>query len=215
MSLGLSEQGIDIGPLAEKYMRYPNVDAYLPQHAMTLDRIYGARILYGSMDPHVAEKDLEKLASDKAGIARPAAIMALAMNATEDSFRAFHNGLSLDGLSRPDVKQVNSILRYEPPQAGRLPKLSREAVLRRMRSVIKGDFEHSDDANPPYVAGDEDFETSARVLLTPDDLPLLYEARRKSVRGVSDESLDEYGSWTMTIVAVINRNDVYKELRPH
>jgi hypothetical protein len=214
MSLALSEKGADIGALAEKYMRYPKVDSYLPQHAMTLDRTDGALILYGSMDPNVSEKDLEKLAGEKDGVGRSAALVALAMNCTEASFRAFHNGLSLDGLSPADLKGINSILRYEAPHSGAHPKLTHDAVLKRVHAVIQGDFEHHDDANPPYVAGDKDFETSARALLTPDDLPLVYEARRKSVRGVSDEGLDEYLSWTYTIVAVINRNDMYKELRP-
>jgi hypothetical protein len=215
LSLALSQKGVDIGTLAEKYMRYPKVDDYLPQHAMTLDRTDGALILYGSMDPEAAEKDLEKLASEKDGVGRRAALVALAMNATEASFRAFHNGLSVDGLSPEDLKGVNAILRYDAPHPEPHPKLSHDAVLLRTRSVIKGDFEQSDDKNPPYVAGNRDFETSARALLTPDDLPLVYEARRKSVRGVSDEALDEYVSWTFTIVAIINRNDLYKELRQH
>jgi hypothetical protein len=215
MSLALSLNGMDVGVLAEKYMRYPKVDDYVPEHAMKLDRTDGSLILYGSMDPQVAEKNLEKVAGEKGGVGRSAAVAALAMNSTEASFRAFHNGISLDGLSQEDLKGVNSILRYEISRSDARPKLSREAVLLRARSVIKGDFEHSDDKNPPYVAGDRDFESSARALLTPADLPLVYEARRKSVRGVSDESIDEYVSWTYTIVAIINRNDMYKELRPH
>lgn len=213
--LVLSQSGIDVGVLADKYMRYPKVDDYIPEHAMKLDRTDGAIILYGSMDPNIAEKDLERLANETVGVARSAALVALAMNATEPSFREFHNGISLDGLSPADLKGVNSILHYETPHPEAHPKLSRDAVLSKIRSIVKIDFNHPDDADPPYVAGDHDFETSARAVLTPDDLPLVYEARRKSVAGVSDETLDEYVSWTYTIVAIVNRNDMYKELRPH
>jgi hypothetical protein len=215
MLLALSRKNVDIGPLAEKYMVYPSVDTYLPEHAMQLDRTQGALLLYGSMDPQLSEKYLEALAKQSKPEVRGAAVFALALNLTEASFRAFHAGLSLDGVSPGDRKGIGSILRYEAPKPEPNPKLSREQVLKRIDAVIGGDFDHPDKTNPPYVAGDTGFETSAHALLTPADLPLVYEARRKSVRGVSDESLDEYMSWSLTIFEIINRNDLYKDLRVH
>jgi hypothetical protein len=214
--LGLSQKGADIGPLAEKYMIYPSVDTYLPEHgAMKLTRADGALILYGSMKPDLAEKYLEALALGKDANARPAAALALALNLTQASFRAFHTGISLDGVASDDRKMIESIVRYHAPEPPPNPTLSREQVLKRVNAVIRGDFDRADESNPPYVAGDAAFETSAPVRLTPADLPLVFEARRKSVRGVSDESLDEYMSWSHTILEVVNRNDLYKDLRAH
>jgi hypothetical protein len=214
--LQLSRRDVDIGPLAEKYMKYPSVDTYLPEHgAMKLTRIDGALLLYGSMAPDLSEKYLETLAKQSNSETREAAVFALALNMTEASFRAFHAGISLNGVSSDNRKAIVSILRYEPPGSGPRPPLSREQVLKRVDSVIRGDFDHVDESNPPYVAGDDAFETSAVVQLKPADLPLAYEARRKSIRGVSDESLDEYVSWSHTILGIINGNNLYSDLRSH
>lgn len=213
--LELSHKGMDIGPLAEKYMVYPSADTYLPEHAMKLTRADGALILYGSMKPELAERYLEALADGKDANARPAAVLALALNMTQASFRAFHAGIPLNGLTSDDGKMVESILRYEAPDPVPNAKLSREQVLKRTNAVVSGDFDRVDDSNPPYVAGDAAFETSASVRFTPADLPLAYEARQKSVRGVSDESLDEYMSWSHTILEIVNRNDLFRDLRAH
>jgi hypothetical protein len=214
--LQLSRRDVDIGPLAEKYMEYPSVDTYLPEHgAMKLTRIDGALLLYGSMDPDLSEKYLETLAKQSNSQTREAAVFALALNMTGASFRAFHAGISLDGISSDNRKAVISVVRYEAPGSEPHPQLSREQVLKRVDAVISGDFDHVDNSNPPYVAGDGAFETSAVVRLTPADLPLAFEARRKSIRGVSDESLDEYVSWSHTILGIINRNNLYGDLRSH
>ncbi len=212
--LQLSRKDVDIGPLAEKYTKYPSVDTYLPEHgAMKLTRIDGALLLYGSMDPDLSEKYLETLAQEGSSETREAAVFALALNMTEASFRAFHAGISLNGISSDNRKAIVSILRYEAPGSGPRPPLSREQVLKRVDSVIRGDFDHVDESDPPYVAGDDAFETSAVAQLKPADLPLAYEARRKSIRGVSDESLDEYVSWSHMILGIINRNNLYSDLR--
>lgn len=213
--LQLSHRDIDIGPLAEKYMTYPSVETYLPEHAMKLGRVDGALILYGSMKPQMAEKYLEGLAKGEDQNARAAAVFSLALNLTESSFRAFHAGISLNGVTSDDQKTINSILRCELPKTLSEPLLSREQVLKRTNAVIGGDFEHIDKSNPPYVAGDQAFKDSAPIQLTPADLPLVLEARRQSVRGVSDETIDEYMFWSRLILEIINRNDLYKELRVH
>jgi hypothetical protein len=213
--LQLSHRDIDIGPLAEKYMTYASVETYLPEHAMKLGRVDGALILYGSMNPEMAEKYLEGLAKGEDQNARAAAVFSLALNLTEASFRVFHAGISLSGVTGDDQKAINSILHYEAPKMLPQPLLSREQVLKRTNAVIRGDFEHIDESNPPYVAGDDAFKNSAPVQLTPADLPLVLEARRHSVRGVSDESIDEYMFWSRLILEIINRNDLYKELRVH
>jgi hypothetical protein len=211
--LQLSHRDVDIGALAEKYMTYPSVETYLPEHAMKLGRVDGALILYGSMKPEVAEKYLEALAEGDDQNARAAAVFCLALNMTEASFRAFHAGISLNGVNGDDQKTIRSILSYETPQTLPQPLLSREQVLKRTNAVIRGDFERVDESNPPYVAGDEAFKNSAPIQLTPADLPLVLEARRQSVRGVSDETIDEYMFWSRIILEIINRSNLYKGLR--
>jgi hypothetical protein len=194
-------------------MTYPSVETYLPEHAMKLGRVDGALILYGSMKPEVDEKYLEALAEGDDQNARAAAVFCLALNMTEASFRAFHAGISLNGVNGDDQKTIRSILSYETPQTLPQPLLSREQVLKRTNAVIRGDFERVDESNPPYVAGDEAFKNSAPIQLTPADLPLVLEARRQSVRGVSDETIDEYMFWSRIILEIINRSNLYKGLR--
>jgi hypothetical protein len=50
--------------------------------------------------------------------------------------------------------------------------------------------------------------------LTEADLPAIREARRLALRGISDESLEEYFAFTAIIQGVMNRLDLYKEYRP-
>jgi hypothetical protein len=45
------------------------------------------------------------------------------------------------------------------------------------------------------------------------DLGSLRDARRRSITGVSDEALGEYFAITEVIVGVINRLDLYRNLR--
>ena len=71
--------------------------------------------------------------------------------------------------------------------------------------------------SPPCqsLAGHDRFIESAIATLTADDLPFLREARRKSIHGVSDESLSEFFAYTTIIRGIINRLDLYKEFRVH
>jgi hypothetical protein len=212
--LRLSRHDVDIGPLAEKYMDSPSPDALSAQTAKQ-DRVSGALLLYGSMHPELAEKYLEPLARNDALDARPAAVFALALTMTEASFRAFHAGIRLDGLSPDNQAVVRGIIQQEQaPVAGHTP-LSREQVLARLAAIVRGDFDHFDPDNPPFVAGDDAFEVSAGAQLLPSDLPALADARRLSVRNVSDDSVDEYLALTHVYLEVINRYDLYKKWRAH
>lgn len=65
------------------------------------------------------------------------------------------------------------------------------------------------------TAADDDFEASAVATLSEQDVPVVREARRRSIRGVSDEVLYEYLALTRILRGVINRLDLYKDLRDH
>jgi hypothetical protein len=208
----LARLDVDIGPLAAKYMNYASLHADTQgQNQVRLIDI--ALLLYGSMQLVLAEKYLEGLAQYGEPNARPAAVFALALNLTEPAFRALHAGVSLAGLSDDDRDIVLSILTYQPVTAAPHTPFSRDEVLKRLDSVIRGDFAHIDAADPPYVSGDQAFAVSAGAQLTPADLPRLLEARRMSIHGVSDDSLGEYTTLTRTIIEVINRYDLYKKWR--
>jgi hypothetical protein len=212
--LRLSRRDVDIGPLAEKYMKSP-LPAPAGQTAGEQDRVSAALLLYGSMKPEIAEKYLELLAQQSDLDSRPAAVFALALTMTEASFRAIRGGIRFNGLSPDNQEVVRGILQHEPaPAAGHTP-LSRDQVLGRLAAIIRGDFDHFDPDNPPFVSDDDAFQVSAGAQLLPADLPVLAEARRRSIRNVSDDSVNEYIALTRIYLEVINRYDLYKKLRTH
>jgi hypothetical protein len=73
------------------------------------------------------------------------------------------------------------------------------------------------ESSPPFleIADHERFIESAIANLGETDLPLVREARRKSLHGLSDEALGEYFAFSTVILGVINRLDLYKEYRVH
>lgn len=210
----LARHNVDVGPLAAKYVNYLAVhDADSTQGEANDKFINAAVLLYGSMVPDLAAADLDGLLKDGNPNARPAAVFALALNLTEPAFRELHAGVSLAGLSDDDGKVVLSVMTYTPTSAAPHTPFSRDEVLKRLDAVTRGDFAHIDPLYPPYVSGDQAFAVSAGAQLTPADLPRLLEARRMSIHGVTEDSLDEYLALTRPILEVINRYDLYKKWR--
>ncbi len=213
----LARHDIDTGPLAEKYLRHRKVDTYLAAHGgMKLERISGAILLYGSMESGHADRSLAKAVDFPEVEARAVAIFILAHSLTEASFAALSKQTDLSALPAPGQHAVEGIRKHSalPPPAS--TKYTRERILARLRAIANStpDTERDPD-NPPYMPDDSEFFASAYSALTPEDLPLLREVRRKSMRGVSDEALYEYFSVSRLILGVINRYDLSKEYRVH
>jgi hypothetical protein len=101
LALQLSERNVDIAPAADKYLHAPNVTVYLPQHgACELDRMRGATLLYGSLEPAVVDKNLiPQLSSPDQDVRRTAAML-LAQNMTEQSFKALNALGSMESFSK-------------------------------------------------------------------------------------------------------------------
>lgn len=209
----LARRNIDAGPLADKYVNYVALHDAAPQGEVSDQLINATLLLYGSMPPDLAVTYLEGLSKYGEANARPAATFALALNLTEPAFRQLHGGVTLAGLSDDNRKVVLSVLTYTPITAVLHTPLSRDEVLKRLDAVTRGDFSHIDADFPPYVSGDQAFEVSAGAQLTPADLPRLLKARRMSIHGVTEDSLDDYLTLTRTILEVIDRYDLYRKWR--
>jgi hypothetical protein len=65
------------------------------------------------------------------------------------------------------------------------------------------------------LAGHSAFITSAAATLKAEDFETLREARRKALYNVSDESLEDYLTFTQLMIRLINRLDLYREYRVH
>jgi len=217
--LELAQHGLDTGALAEKYMKYPNVDGYMPEPALPVDRATGAIFLYGSMPPERADKYLVPLLSSNETDVRGTAALQLALNMTQESFRALASLPSLDGLPEYARKQVIAALAYHAPSEKAIPSYSREEVLARLRSLphTREQIEAELKKEKPIagISDDEPLVRSAILTLNAADLDAVRTARRTALLSVSEASLYDYAAYTRVILGVINRLDLYKEYRVH
>ena len=217
--LELAQHGADTAPLAEKYMRHPNVDGYVAETALPLDRTTGATFLYGSMTPERADESLIPLLNAKETFVRGTAALQLALNMTGNSYRALAGLPGLDDLPEYAQKQVIAALAYHPPDANVIPAYSRERVLARLRDLPRTaeqmETELRKESPVVGIAHDEPLIRSAIATLNAADLDTVREARRKALISISEESIEEYAAYTRVILGIINRLDLYKEYRVH
>ncbi|HET7840121.1 MAG TPA: hypothetical protein VFM21_00875 [Terriglobia bacterium] len=249
LALQLSHQGAEIGPLAMKYLTAPKVEAYVPIHAMKLDRVSGGAFLFGSMQPSEIDRYLPQALTAENSEIRDTAALLLSFNMTKEGFEALNSLGVLQSLSPKARKEVLEFIHYKPLEPLPPPKWNREQVLKILRRIPHTEKEYDAiqpeltkymkkhgpkpgskklnsqemaaqvqkevEEGEPFlgISGAKMFEESAAQTLTEADLPELRELRRKSLLGVSDESLDEYFAYTRLILAIINRLDLYKELR--
>jgi hypothetical protein len=219
LALELAQQGVDTGGLAEKYLKYPKVDSFVPEHSMPLDRLTGATFLYGSMPAERADKYLIPLLSSNDAQVHAASALQLAFNMTRESYRAISELQGIDDLPQQVKKQVVAAMAYHAPADKSIPTYSRQQVLARLRALPRTpeQVEAELKKSKPVVgiADDEPFLRSASAVLTSADLDVVREARRASLMAVSDECLYEYAAYTRIILGVINRLDLYREFRVH
>ncbi|HKS76010.1 MAG TPA: hypothetical protein VJQ82_22550, partial [Terriglobales bacterium] len=128
--LRLSNAGVDIGPLARRYLEYSRVDTFVPQHSMDLDRDMGALLVYTSMPPEKEDAYLVAALSSKERYARATAALLLALNMTEESFKALNSFSGWADVPEDSKKVIQSYRTYAAYQAPAAPvKFSREEVL--------------------------------------------------------------------------------------
>jgi hypothetical protein len=217
--LELAQHGVDTGALADKYMKYPKVDGYVAEHSLPVDRATGAIFLYGSIITERADKNLVPLLNAEEAYIRNTVALQLALNMTQESYRALAGLPGIDGLPEPARKQVIAALAYHAPEDKAIPTYSREQVLARLSTLPRtpDQMEAELRKEKPLVGivDDEPFIRSAIVVLSDADLEAVRDARRAALLSVSDESLHEYVAYTRIILGVINRLDLYKEYRVH
>lgn len=134
--LNLSHHGIDVGPLAVKYLTHPKVDTYLPGHGgMKLDRLGGGVILFGGMSPSQVDQYLPSVLAADGSELRNTAAMLLAFNMTEASFEALKSPSLTQSLSADTRKQLQEFTRYAPVKPLPAAKYDREHVLKILRRI--------------------------------------------------------------------------------
>jgi hypothetical protein len=232
LAVALAQQGVDIGPLAARLLRYPNAVIRVPEQGLELDSDTAALFLYGSMKPSVATNALMQAPES---FVRAGAAHLLAEQLTEESFRT---------LSRCDgLRKIEEEFRRNEADFAHL-EFSREQVLQTIASLPRSGAEFTDvmgkkgaefdkcmrdskatqeqistaiaEGEPIYgIANHTAFMNSAVATLQPGDFELLRTALRKALFNVSDHSLEEYLAFTQVMIGLINRLDLYKEFRFH
>lgn len=201
----LSHRGIDIGPLADKYLTHPEVESYVPMHALRVDRAMGGLFLYGSMAADLVDRYLVPHLKAKDRDVRATVALLLAFNMTEEGLRTLGAFDHWQDLKTKEKEAIGLILTPRPRATDVQATLGREEVLHRLRDApeYSGDFYG--------VAGNTEFILSAIERLNESDLHAVREARRKSMVSVSDERLYEYYALSAILIGVIDRLGLYRE----
>ncbi len=133
LSLALSQSGVDIQPLAARFLRYPNATIHFADEALDLDADTAALFLYGSMPAAQATSALIAELQAPELIVRSGAAHLLAEQLNEDAFRTLSRW---DGVEKIEEEfrrnDIRTVLKYEPPDPAELaqPKFTREQVLK-------------------------------------------------------------------------------------
>ena len=241
LAIALGRENADITPLAVRFLSHPADKLSAPQHAMTIDRMFGALLLFGSLPVDRADAALiQALESGEARV-RDSAAMVLAVLMTEGGWKALSSSPRVKDLSadaRRQVDEARNLGAYKPP-AGK-PVFTRQQVLDHLRLLPQTEAEHKAageredkyqaqlpssasmearlrhmENGPPFtsLSGHRAFLESAAATLLAEDLPALREWRRKSVRSLSDETLGEFMTFTALLNTVVSRLNLYAEYR--
>ena len=207
MVVGLIHAQRDVEKLGQKYLRHPKVDTRIAQHGgMLLDRYGGGIIIYGSLPSATANRYLAAALRLPEPYARATAAKLLALSLTEPALRELKT-FPWKSLKREDREIIEHFVTRRPDTVAGSGSKSRQDVLAALAKVPKC----SDDFCG--FASDKELVASGIRSLGRSDLNTLHDARRRSITGISDEALGEYFALTEVIVGVINRLDLYRDLR--
>jgi hypothetical protein len=206
-ALQLSHRNVDIGPAASKYLHAAHVTTYLPAHGgYELNRVRGATLLYGSMSPALVDKYLNAEIRDPESEVRHTAAIILSMNLTEKSFKTIASLGTMDGMPDTARKEIIAIRKYRAVRVTRPSKYTREQMLEKVARFPEIDPD-VDQAEDPAL------DNSIYATFTEGDLNALREGRRRMIRGVSNESVDEYMEISRILLNLVNVLDLYRNYR--
>jgi hypothetical protein len=147
LALALAQQGVDIGPLAARLLRYPNAVIRVPEQGLELDSDTAALFLYGSMKAAAATNALIPELQAPESFVRAAAAHLLAEQLTEESFRTLSRW---DGLSKIEeefrLNDITAVIKYQRPNEADFahPRFTREQVLQTIAALPHSSAEFSD-----------------------------------------------------------------------
>ena len=191
-------EGHDVSRAADRWLRHEGAHYTVAEHGMfTVGAHEGAMFLFGSMDEETATPALLRIVRDEAHPGRGIALVLLALQATPRAWRALG---AIDAETVPPreaaVLEQFTTQAPQPPVGGKATvTFSRERILEDLRANL-GEEGAEFIMPPPSFP---DWVINAADQLEPEDLPLLRQARRRSVTLGSDEAVQEYFKFSVTL----------------
>jgi hypothetical protein len=216
LALRLAKQDVDISSAADNYLHAPKVATYLARHGgYKLDRLQGAILLYGSMPPALIDKSLSQEVQSSNEDARNTAAIVWSMNLTEETFKGLAALGDMKTFSSAARQSVQYVLKAQTVPVTKPSKYSRTQVLARIEKLPDFDPNEVTGGLSATEADIRAFHNSIYATLTPADVVTLLDVRKRSIRGVSDESVEEYSELSGVLLNLVNVLDLYPDYRTH
>jgi hypothetical protein len=205
----LSASFIDISQMATMFAGGSRVDGRLAEEHSPLNRLTGSLLLYGSMIPSFADRALTRTLQSPNPIARSTAMQVMAFLRTEENLRQLDSLYHTYALPDSVARVASAMNRFNILSSSAGGFESRESIRSALRKIPGRDRAASG------VSVDEGFIADAINLLLPDDLSLVRDARRRSVTGANETSLNDFYALTNIINGIIARNNLYSRYRSY
>jgi hypothetical protein len=202
----LNRAGADVGPLAVRFIKQPQVSGFVPQHNLQIDRNVAAMFLFGSLSADQNDRYLLPLFKEPNKETREAAIYMGTATLTPAALKAL-KALDRSTISKELGRVIDSVLTRHSVKIDAKPKYSREQILAKLKKFPEMDASDYEEHES------EEIDKSIILTLTKDDVLALRDARARSFTSVSDESLYRYRDLTTLLLTLINRLDLYSEDR--
>ena len=193
-------EGFDTSEAGAKWLSYPKAKYHDSIHGgFPVDAFIGAVFIFGSMDEDLATPVLLRIANQVGHPERDSALAILMSQATPASLQALRQ-VNTAGLSANAAQSIRELVENPnvlKPRAH--PKLTREEQLNAFQGIVNGDYS----AFREMVMKAPDGEVDAVAMLRTEDIPLVRQARRKSISRSSQHALGDYGSFTKILWALM------------
>lgn len=241
--LVLSQRGFDVGKPTLRYMGLQDGSFTSWGHFYTFNRSMTSAFLFAIMPPATAERYLRQAIASADTQVVQLALGLLLQQGTEQSFQLLDSlrksqaipasmieRLTLqplsttlkEGLAQPQLLTRTEILSLlqQIPRYGYSPILYEASKRKKPEPDSTIDSTKSDFTKALLrvsfygFAGTGERWINAAATLLPEDIPALYDARRRSITNFSDEAHGEYEALTGLIYTVIVRHNLYAQYRP-
>jgi hypothetical protein len=193
-------EGFDTSEAGAKWLSYPKAKYRDSIHGgFPVDAFIGAVFIFGSMDEDLATPVLLRIANQVGHPERDSALAILMSQATPASLQALRqvNTAGFPANTAQSIRELVENPNVLKPRAN--PKLTREEQLNAFQGIVNGDYS----AFRAMVLKAPDGEVDAVAMLQTEDIPLVRQARRKSISRSNQHAISDYGSFTKILWALM------------